>query len=176
MPVEVTRRKVPQRTDRRLRSARVKRCGKSAPAPLATGVARQTPPGARSRRERAVRPQTLPGRPHRWMVIHGSACRSRTEPRLQVDSPPPPRISEGTRPPKAPASTPTCTSSALPGWPGYQSGRSRQLLPWGMAYDDLGWTSTKDAADRLGITLRTVYRFIDAGDPRASFVTSRRVS
>ena len=90
MPVEVTRRKVPQRTDRRLRSVRVKRCGKSAPAPLATGVARQTPPGARSRRERAVRPQTLPGRPHRWMVIHGPTRRSRTEPRLQVDSPPPP--------------------------------------------------------------------------------------
>ena len=90
MPVEVTRRKVPQKTDRRLRSVRVKRCGKSAPASRATGAARQTPPGARSRRERAVRPQTLPGRPHRWMVIHGPARRSRTEPRLQVDSPPPP--------------------------------------------------------------------------------------
>ena len=53
------------------RPVRVKRCGKSAPASPATGVARQTPPGARSRRERAVRPQTLPGRLHRWMVIHG---------------------------------------------------------------------------------------------------------
>ncbi len=49
----------------------MKRCGKSAPASRATGVARQTPPGARSYRERASRPQTLPGRPHRWMVIHG---------------------------------------------------------------------------------------------------------
>jgi len=43
------------------RPVRVKRCGKSAPASRATGMARQTPPGARSRRERAVRPQTLPG-------------------------------------------------------------------------------------------------------------------
>ena len=34
-----------------------------------------------------------------------------------------------------------------------------------MADDDLGWMSTKDAAARLGITLRTVDRFIDAGDP-----------
>ena len=34
-------------------------------------MARQTPPGARSRRERAVRSSTLPGRLHRWMVIHG---------------------------------------------------------------------------------------------------------
>jgi len=33
-----------------------------------------------------------------------------------------------------------------------------------MADADLGWMSTKDAAARLGITLRTVYRFIDAGD------------
>ena len=38
-----------------LPSVRVKRCGKSAPAFRATGMARQTPPGARSRRERAVR-------------------------------------------------------------------------------------------------------------------------
>ena len=33
-----------------------------------------------------------------------------------------------------------------------------------MADDDLGWMSTKDAAARLGITLRTAYRFIDTGD------------
>jgi hypothetical protein len=42
---------------------RVKRCGKSAPAPGATRVARQTPPGARPRRGRTARPQTPPGRP-----------------------------------------------------------------------------------------------------------------
>ena len=42
---------------------RVKRCGKSAPAPGATRAARQTPSGARPRRGRAARPQTPPGRP-----------------------------------------------------------------------------------------------------------------
>ncbi len=52
-------------------SARVKRCGKSAPALRATGAARQTPPGARSSRERTARPQTLPGRSQRWMAIQG---------------------------------------------------------------------------------------------------------
>jgi hypothetical protein len=43
--------------------ARVKRCGKSAPAPGATRAARQTPPGARPDRGRTARPQTPPGRP-----------------------------------------------------------------------------------------------------------------
>ncbi len=30
--------------------------------------------------------------------------------------------------------------------------------------DDPGWLGTKDAAARLGITLRSLYRFIDEGD------------
>ena len=29
--------------------------------------------------------------------------------------------------------------------------------------DPIVWMSTKEAADRLGVTLRTVYRFIDEG-------------
>jgi len=67
-----TENKPPQRLPEGCHGARVKRCGKSAPAPRATGVARQTPPGARPCRERASRPQTLPGRPQRWMAIHGA--------------------------------------------------------------------------------------------------------
>ncbi len=48
--------------------ARVKRCGKSAPAPGATRAARQTPPGARPDRGRTARPTGAqaprpPGRP-----------------------------------------------------------------------------------------------------------------
>jgi hypothetical protein len=46
-----------------LAQVRVKRCGKSAPAPGVTRAARQTPPGARPRRGRTARPQTPPGRP-----------------------------------------------------------------------------------------------------------------
>jgi excisionase family DNA binding protein len=30
--------------------------------------------------------------------------------------------------------------------------------------DESGWLSTKEAAARLGITLRSLYRFIDEGD------------
>lgn len=30
--------------------------------------------------------------------------------------------------------------------------------------DDIVWLSTKDAAARLGVTTRTLYRFIDEGD------------
>ena len=30
--------------------------------------------------------------------------------------------------------------------------------------EENGWLGTKDAADRLGVTLRSLYRFIDAGD------------
>jgi len=30
--------------------------------------------------------------------------------------------------------------------------------------DEVGWLSTKDAAARLGVTLRSLYRFIDEGD------------
>jgi hypothetical protein len=47
--------------------ARVKRCGKSAPASGATPAARQPPPGARSNAGGPVRPIS-PGRPHRWMA------------------------------------------------------------------------------------------------------------
>jgi len=69
---------------------RVKRCGKSAPAAGVTRPARQTPSGARPNRERVVRPPTLPGWPHRWMVTHPDPVRDRrTEPRLQVGSPSP---------------------------------------------------------------------------------------
>src|SRR5439155_14151177 len=49
--------------------ARVKRCGKSAPAPGVTRAARQTPPGARPSVGRLARPMS-PGRPHRWMATH----------------------------------------------------------------------------------------------------------
>ena len=66
---------------------RVKRCGKSAPAPGATRTARQTPPGARPSVGRLARPMS-PGRPHRWMTTHPDPRRDRrTEPRLQADSP-----------------------------------------------------------------------------------------
>ncbi len=93
-PVEVTRRKVPQRTDRRWTAlpsqARVKRCGKSAPAPGATRAARQTPPGARSSVGRPARPMS-PGRPHRWMATQpdpGNGPVDRTPPtgRLTVST------------------------------------------------------------------------------------------
>ena len=53
--------------------ARVKRCGKSAPASRATGMARQTPSGARPSVGMGIPPgkpqgDPTPGRPHRWMV------------------------------------------------------------------------------------------------------------
>jgi hypothetical protein len=80
----------------RLAQARVKRCGKSAPAPGATRVARQTPPGARPDRGRAARPQTPPGRPlepagnrrPRWMAAAGASA-SVQNPAYKADSPPP---------------------------------------------------------------------------------------
>ena len=72
---------------------RVKRCGKSAPATGVTRPARQTPSGARPNRERVVRPQILPGWPHRWMVTHPDPRKGpvdRTPPigRLTVTHPP----------------------------------------------------------------------------------------
>ncbi|HEY2215330.1 MAG TPA: helix-turn-helix domain-containing protein [Acidimicrobiales bacterium] len=30
--------------------------------------------------------------------------------------------------------------------------------------DELGWLSTKEASARLGVTLRSLYRYIDEGD------------
>ena len=33
-----------------------------------------------------------------------------------------------------------------------------------VAYEDITWLSTLKAADRMGITTRTLYRFIDRGD------------
>src|SRR6202035_6067006 len=48
---------------------RVKRYGKSAPAPGVTRTARQTPLGARPSVGRPARPMS-PGRPHRWMTTH----------------------------------------------------------------------------------------------------------
>ena len=78
--------------------ARVKRCGKSAPAPEVTRVARQTPSGARSDRGRTARPQTPPGRPlepagnrrSRGMAAPGRRETPRTESGVQADSPPTP--------------------------------------------------------------------------------------
>ena len=54
--------------------ARVKRCGKSAPALGATSAARQPPPGARSNVGGPVRPIS-PGRPHRWMATSSVTAR-----------------------------------------------------------------------------------------------------
>ena len=48
---------------------RVKRCGKSAPAPGVTRAARQTPLGARPSVGRLARPMS-PGGPHRGMTTH----------------------------------------------------------------------------------------------------------
>src|SRR5213078_5175816 len=53
----------------RAAQVRVKRCGKSAPAPGVTRAAWQTPPGARPNVGRLARPKS-PGRPHRWMATH----------------------------------------------------------------------------------------------------------
>ncbi len=53
---------------------RVKRCGKSAPAPGVTRAAWQTPPGARSNVGRPARPMS-PGRPLRWMTTHPGSRR-----------------------------------------------------------------------------------------------------
>lgn len=33
-----------------------------------------------------------------------------------------------------------------------------------LAGEDIDWLSTKDAASRLGVTLRSLYKFIDEGD------------
>lgn len=33
-----------------------------------------------------------------------------------------------------------------------------------MTYSEIIWLSTKEAADRLGVTPRTLYRFIDQGE------------
>ena len=33
-----------------------------------------------------------------------------------------------------------------------------------VARDPFSWLSTKEAAERLGVTLRSLYRFIDEGD------------
>src|SRR4051794_10706287 len=71
---------------------RVKRCGKSAPAPGVTRAARQTPLGARPNVGRLARPMS-PGRPQRWMVTRAVAPATvssldRTPPtgRLTVDT------------------------------------------------------------------------------------------
>lgn len=40
-----------------------------------------------------------------------------------------------------------------------------RLLSLGaMTYSEIVWLSTKEAADRLGVTPRTLYRFIDQGE------------
>ena len=99
-PVGVTRRKVPQRTDRRWpfgAQVRVKRCGKSAPAPGVTRAARQTPLGARPNRgtdgpSGPSQEDPSPGRPLRWMATHrdprkGPGDRTPPTSRLTVTTP-----------------------------------------------------------------------------------------
>jgi hypothetical protein len=86
----------------RAAQARVKRCGKSAPAAGVTRSARQTPPGARPSRGDGLpvppdKPGEPPGRPQRWMITPSGD--RRTEPRLQADSssPGPLRLRRATR-------------------------------------------------------------------------------
>jgi excisionase family DNA binding protein len=38
-----------------------------------------------------------------------------------------------------------------------------RLLDFDTMSDSIRWMSTKDASERLGVTLRTLYRFIDEG-------------
>ncbi len=47
---------------------RVKGCGKSAPVPVATSGARQTPPGARPNREATSSRQATDGRAEGWLA------------------------------------------------------------------------------------------------------------
>jgi len=94
---------VPQKTDRYL-VARVKRCGKSAPAFRVTGMARQTPPEARPRRPRhgavaqalegcspepAGRPLEAPGDGvPRWMVAAALPGNAEQNPAYRPTRPP----------------------------------------------------------------------------------------
>ena len=94
---------MPQKTDRYL-VARVKRCGKSAPAFRVTGVARQTPPEARPRRphhgavaqvlegcspEPAGRPLEAPGDGvSRWMVAAALPGNAEQNPAYRPTRPP----------------------------------------------------------------------------------------
>ena len=75
------------RSSERVAQARVKRCGKSAPAPGVTRVARQTPSGARSDRGRAARPQTPPGRPLESAGNRRPRGMAATGPHLRVGGP-----------------------------------------------------------------------------------------
>ena len=80
--------------------ARVKRCGKSAPACGAIPTARSTPSGARSSRRHGLlvrpgQPGQPPGRSLRWMVT--GAGNGPTGSRLQTDSPSPPESQPPTR-------------------------------------------------------------------------------
>jgi excisionase family DNA binding protein len=38
-----------------------------------------------------------------------------------------------------------------------------QALPWVAVNEQIDWVGTKEACERLGVTLRTLYRFIDEG-------------
>jgi hypothetical protein len=93
--------------DRRCAQARVKRCGKSAPASGVTPAARQPPPGARPSVGRPARPLS-PGRPQRWMATrwrHPPGSRAPappTESGLQADSPSPTTSDQGVRLPEPP--------------------------------------------------------------------------
>ena len=91
---------------RATRPVRVKRWGKSPPAPQATAAARQTPPGARprSRRPRAARPSLRVGRvsppatagQDGWSPPPHRQRSAATEPGVQVgSSAPPARAHEG---------------------------------------------------------------------------------
>jgi excisionase family DNA binding protein len=42
----------------------------------------------------------------------------------------------------------------------YKNGLRRDMIP-GMADDEIQWMSTGEAARRLGVTVRTLYRLID---------------
>lgn len=86
--------------------ARVKRCGKSAPACGAIPTARSTPSGARSSRRHGLlvrpgQPGQPPGRSLRWMVT--GAGNGPTGSRLQTDSPSP--HPSRSRPPESTATT-----------------------------------------------------------------------
>ena len=77
--------------------ARVKRCGKSAPGAGVTRLARQTPPGARPSRGHGGPPPhegQSPGRPLRWMAIHGPPGPGQNPAYRPTHRPAPRRIAE----------------------------------------------------------------------------------
>jgi excisionase family DNA binding protein len=57
--------------------------------------------------------------------------------------------------------------STAPGFAAHESYRNSthcgDLLPWCAVSDPIHWMGTREACERLGVTLRTLYRFIDEG-------------